>query len=391
MAEKNIQIKNLTGDLLFPKTKGAVVINNAGDNLGAVEAGAQVNKLEGIKIDGVTLTITNKIAEYTTPTAAEYAIVKQDTAEEGYASTYYLAKDGVQAGAKINIAKDQVLQNVELKQCTVADQPIAGLEVGDYYFEFSFVNKSEKIYLAAKNLTDVYTAGAGLTLTNGQFAVNTADTAVVDAAPTENSTKLVQSGGVHTAINAVASDLADHEADAVAHITAAERTAWNGKQDAIADLATIRSNATAGKAAKDALDNGEYQTTLSATNKLDTDFIATDADARFVTDTEKATWNAKQDAITASAPLNADLVDDATATHKFVTAAEKAEIAKVANKANDSEVVHLAGAETITGAKTFSASPVVPTATAGDNSTKAASTAFVQGEIAGFLTYEELA
>ena len=349
MAEKNIQIKNLAGDLLFPKTKGAVVINNAGDNLGAVEAGAQVNVLEGIKIDGVALTITNKIAEYTTPAAAEYAVVKQDTAEEGYAATYYLAKDGVQAGAKINIAKDQVLQNVELKEC------------------------------------------AGLTLTNGQFAVNTADTAVVDAAPTENSTKLVQSGGVYTAINAVASDLADHEADAVAHITAAERTAWNGKQDEITDLSTIRSNATAGKAAKDALDNGEYQTTLSATNKLDTDFIATDADARFVTDTEKATWNAKQNAITASAPLDADLVDDATATHKFVTAAEKAEIAKVANKANDSEVVHLAGAETITGAKTFSASPVVPTATAGDNSTKAASTAYVQGEIAGFLTYEELA
>lgn len=380
MAEKNIQIKNLTGDLLFPKTKGAVVINNAGDNLGAVEAGAQVNKLEGIKIDGVTLTITNKIAEYTTPAAAEYTIVKQDTAETGYASTYYLAKDGVQAGAKINIAKDQVLDDVQLKQCTVADQPIAGLEVGDYYFEFSFVNKSEKIYLAAKNLTDVYTAGNGLTLTNGEFALNTADTAVVDTAPTQNSTKLVQSGGVYSAIKDVQDDLDAHEADAVAHITAAERTAWNGKQDAISDLATIRSNAQAGKGAADTIatygdivthDADEFQAAIDASHKLNADLVDdSTATNKFVTTTEKATWNGKQDAL---------------------SAADLARIAAVDGKAEDDEVVHLAGTETISGAKTFSASPIVPTATAGDSSTKAASTAFVQGEIAGFLTYEELA
>ena len=159
MAEQNIQIKDLAGNLLFPKTKGAVVINNAGENLGGVEAGAQVNKLEGIKIDGVELTIKNKIAEYTTPAAAEYSMAKQVTAEEGFAATYYLTKDGVQVGEKINIAKDQVLDNVELKQCTEAGKPIAGLEVDDYYFDFTFKNKSEHIYLAAKALTDVYTAG----------------------------------------------------------------------------------------------------------------------------------------------------------------------------------------------------------------------------------------
>lgn len=38
----------------------------------------------------------------------------------------------------------------------------------------------------------------------------------------------------------------------------------------------------------------------------------------------------------------------------------------------------LAGAQTISGAKTFSVSPAVPTATAGDSSTNAANTAFVQ-------------
>ena len=43
----------------------------------------------------------------------------------------------------------------------------------------------------------------------------------------------------------------------------------------------------------------------------------------------------------------------------------------------DNSVVHLAGSETITGEKTFSVSPLVPTATSGDSSTKAASTEFV--------------
>lgn len=317
--ELNIQIKDLSGNLLFPKTKGAVVINNAGENLGGVEAGAQVNKLEGIKIDGVELTIKNKIAEYTTPAAAEYSMAKQVTAEEGFAATYYLTKDGVQVGEKINIAKDQVLDNVELKQCTEVDQPIAGLKVDDYYFDFTFKNKLEHIYLAAKDLTDVYTAGNGLTLVDGKFAINTEDTTVVDTVVTENSVKLVQSGAVFTAVKAVADDLATHEADAVKHITDVERTAWNAKQDAIADLATIRSNAEAGKAAKDALDNGEYQKTIDAAHKLNADLVDdTAAENKFVTTAEKETWNAKQNAITGAATT----ITDANLTASMILASD---------------------------------------------------------------------
>ena len=317
--ELNIQIKDLSGNLLFPKTKGAVVINNVGENLGGVEAGAQVNKLEGIKIDGVELTIKNKIAEYTSPAAAVYSMAKQVTAEEGFAATYYLTKDGVQVGEKINIAKDQVLDNVELKQCTENDKPIAGLKVNDYYFDFTFKNKSEHIYLAAKDLTDVYTAGNGLTLVDGEFAINTADTTVVDTVVTENSVKLVQSGAVFTAVKAVADDLATHEADAVKHITGDERAAWNAKQDAIADLATIRSNAEAGKAAKDALDNGKYQETIDAAHKLNADLVDdTAAENKFVTTAEKATWNAKQNAITGAATT----ITDANLTASMILASD---------------------------------------------------------------------
>lgn len=43
----------------------------------------------------------------------------------------------------------------------------------------------------------------------------------------------------------------------------------------------------------------------------------------------------------------------------------------------DSKLVHTTGNETVAGTKTFSSSPIAPTPTAGDNSTKVATTAFV--------------
>ena len=55
--------------------------------------------------------------------------------------------------------------------------------------------------------------------------------------------------------------------------------------------------------------------------------------------------------------------------------------AEVAKKAADDAVVHLTGDETIAGVKTFSSLPVVGTAVADDNSTQAASTAFVKNKV----------
>ena len=52
------------------------------------------------------------------------------------------------------------------------------------------------------------------------------------------------------------------------------------------------------------------------------------------------------------------------------------------NDAKDNAVVHLTGNETVAGTKTFTTSPVVPTPITGDNSTKAASTAFVASTLA---------
>ena len=52
--------------------------------------------------------------------------------------------------------------------------------------------------------------------------------------------------------------------------------------------------------------------------------LSDDSTHRVVTDTEKTTWNGKQNAITSSHKLSADLINDSSTTNKFVTLTQKA-------------------------------------------------------------------
>ena len=54
--------------------------------------------------------------------------------------------------------------------------------------------------------------------------------------------------------------------------------------------------------------------------------------------------------------------------------------------AKDSTVVHNTGDETIAGTKTFSTSPVLPTPSTNDNSTKGATTAYVKSNLSNYQT-----
>ena len=56
-----------------------------------------------------------------------------------------------------------------------------------------------------------------------------------------------------TAQNMLDADLVDDSTSAHKFVTASDKTTWSGKQDAISDLSTIRSNATAGKSASDTI------------------------------------------------------------------------------------------------------------------------------------------
>lgn len=312
MSEKNIQIKDLQGNLLYPKTKAAVVLNNDGENLGTVEAGAQVNKIETVQVNGVDLQIVDKKVNVEIPAAAEYSIVKNETAEEGFSATYSLTKDGTAVGALINIPKDMVVQSGSVKTCTTADQPVAGFKVGDKYIDLVLANaENTHIYILATDLVDVYTAGDDtIKIENHEISVD------LDELKKTFQTNLStgQLAAADSGITAAkVGEYDDHLADADIHVTAAQKTAWTAKQDALNDaqLAAVNSGITA---------------------------------------------------------------------------------EKVAGMAEDDKVVHLDGAETITGAKAFSAGLTNGKAIAAkDSSTQVATTAWVQKEISEMLTYEELA
>lgn len=173
MTDKNIQIKDASGNNLFPKTKASIVMNNSNQNLGAVEAGAQVNKIETVKVNGTALTITNKSVDIPV-SYPEYTVVKQATAESGFSSTYYLTKNGTQVGSKINIPKDMVVQSGSVKTVTTKDSPQQGFVVGDKYIDLVLANATNShVYILVSDLVDKYTAGTAITITNNQISVNT--------------------------------------------------------------------------------------------------------------------------------------------------------------------------------------------------------------------------
>ena len=269
MTDKNVQLQDNGGNSLYPKTKGSLVLNNNNQNLGGVEAGAQVNLIESITLNGTAVSVVNKQAQIVVADAT-YTIAKKATAETGFAASYYLDKDGTQVGQTINIPKDMVVESGTLEHCVTKDTPVAGLNPGDPYIDLVIANASSShIYIPVKDLVDTYTAGNGLDLNNGAFSVDTTDTSIVDAVPTASSTKFVQSGGVYSAL--------------------------------------------AGK-----------QNTIDSTHKISADLIDdSEADNKFVTTSEKTTWSNKQDALSASNKLNADYISAGT-TNAVITKTEKA-------------------------------------------------------------------
>lgn len=353
MADKNIQIKNLAGDLLFPKTLGSVVFNNNGENLGAVEAGAQVNIIEKITINGQELAIdaSTKTASFTLPAADEYTIVKLDEADEGMSATYQLAKNGEAFGTKINILKDMVISGGELKNAVEADVPVAGLAVGDPYLELTIANNDgTKIYIPVKDLVDIYTADEiYINLKNGKFELN------------------------YTALETKLQDTFYTEAEIDAKLEAAD----GALADAVEALnKTVGDMDTAYKAADTEI-NGRI-------DALDAAYKAADETINGRIDDLDAAYKAADE----------QLGKDLAAQVQALEAKDEEILGQITAK--DETAVHIEGAETINGVKTF-ANGLLNGATiaADDDSTQVATTAWVNAAIAAavadLITYDVLA
>lgn len=250
MTDKNIQIKDLDGNNLFPKTKAAIVINNNNENLGDVEAGAQVNIIEKIKVNGTELSIANKAVNVTIPAQSVYSLAKLATAQTGYAATYQLTKDGTKVGDYINIPKDLVVQSGSVKTCTTANNPQSGYAVGDKYIDLVIANaENQHIYIKVTDLIDVYTGGNGIAVSSNQISI---DTSVV-------ATKTDLNGYVTTSGTA-AKATADASGNNIAN-TYAKKTDLNSY---------LKTTGTAAKATADANGNNianTYATKLELNSK----------------------------------------------------------------------------------------------------------------------------
>lgn len=144
-------------------------LNADGATVGSVANSIKATAKDATYSEGVTIAQAIKNAEDAATAAGKVDVVKQETAEEGYAATYYVTQNDKQVGAKINIPKDYLVKSASVKTVTEADVPVEGYKVGDKYIDF-VVNSADDagneshIYLLVNELVDVYT---GATVTNG--------------------------------------------------------------------------------------------------------------------------------------------------------------------------------------------------------------------------------
>lgn len=155
----------------------ASVILGAGED-GNTTIGVQVSKGEGnaleLKEDGLF------VSPAAVSGAVEFAIEKQETAEDGFAETYKLKRtegeEVTYVGDAINIPKDAVLSGGTYEIVETADTPYAGAEVGDPYVDLVVANAEEShIYIPLKGLVDTVKAGNGIKVENNTVSVKLDD------------------------------------------------------------------------------------------------------------------------------------------------------------------------------------------------------------------------
>lgn len=151
--------KSLIDDTLIAKLEG-------------VEAGAQVNKIETIKVNGVAVDITDKAVDIKLPDVPSYKLVK-------VGNEYKLQADGVDViGSEAISFADKFVQSGEIVTAS-AEHPIenpsvpgSNLPAGDYIK--LTLSSGDVIYIATSSLFKAYTAaeGSGVTINDYKIGLN---------------------------------------------------------------------------------------------------------------------------------------------------------------------------------------------------------------------------
>lgn len=151
-------------DTTFVKSDGYVAFSqDEKDKLAGIATGAEVNYIKSV---GDNLSVTNGKLEVSIPSVPEYNVVKLGTAEDGYAASYQLQKDGSAIGATINIPKDMVVSKGE-----VVENP-EGHDEG-LYIVLTLANATnDKLYIPANKLVDDYTGSTYIEVaSNGEISI----------------------------------------------------------------------------------------------------------------------------------------------------------------------------------------------------------------------------
>lgn len=119
-----------------------------------------------------------KIKEWTGDELDKFNLVELQTPSAGAAASYQLQFDGVAVGDTIDVPdfKDYFVQDMDIKTCTVDDQPEEGFVVGDKYFDITINTEdgqgtAKHIYLKVEDAFAAYTEGNGISINGTEIAV----------------------------------------------------------------------------------------------------------------------------------------------------------------------------------------------------------------------------
>lgn len=172
-------------------------------------SGYQANVIETVKVNGTALTPSSKAVDVTVPTTA--ADVNALPSSTKYGATITASLNTTDYKLTLTL-KDQ--DGNTLGTAQVVDFPIESVVVSG-----SYDNVNKKIILTLQNGTTI-------------------DVPVGDLVAGLQSEI--------TSSNKLDADLVDDSTSTNKFVTASDKTTWNGKQDAISDLSTIRSGAEKG-------------------------------------------------------------------------------------------------------------------------------------------------
>lgn len=279
-------------------------------------------------------------------------VVKQATAEDGYAATYVITQgvdsnnDPIQRGVKINIPKDFLVRSAKLKVATASDN-IQDVATGEKYIDFVINTPGDDataahVYLPINDLVDTYTGENGVAVDSDTNKIS----AVKDPTSEEFLT-IGQNGikvsGVQSAINAAKTELkgastdassaetiagakkyADEAVDAVAgnYATAAQGLKANSALQSV-------SNGTDGSYVTTTIGNktnndqtiGVAVTTATVENSGTTDGLAVASDVKSYVDTAVAAKN-----VFASGETGTSALVKASASNNAVTVGSTAKL-----------------------------------------------------------------